>query len=254
MLSPVCTPTGSKFSHGAYRYGGTGAVAHDLKLYLLPAEDVALDEDLVYGRGVQAALCDYLHLLFRVRHAAAAAAEGEGGTDDNGVAHGARGIHGLGERIGRAGGDGRLIDGLHCVLEELPVLALEYGVYVCAYKTHIVALQETALIELHCEVKPGLAAEPGEQAVRLLLFDYALHRARGQRLDVHSCGHVGVGHNGRGVGVYEHRFHAFSHERAAGLGARVVELCGLAYDNGAGAYHKHFLYAVVLRHCIHLRA
>ena len=60
--------------HAAYGDGAARAVAHDLELYLLPAEDVLLDQHLVYGRGVEASCGDGEHLLLAVGYAAAGAA------------------------------------------------------------------------------------------------------------------------------------------------------------------------------------
>src|SRR5699024_10211994 len=79
---------GVQVLHAADGDGAARRVAHDLELYLLPAEDVLLDQHLVYGRGVEARGGDGGHLLLAVGDAAARAAQGEGGTDDNGVAYG----------------------------------------------------------------------------------------------------------------------------------------------------------------------
>ncbi len=61
-------------------------VADDLHLVLLPAEHALLDQHLVGGRGVDAALDDVDELLLVVGDAAAGAAHGEGGADDGGQA------------------------------------------------------------------------------------------------------------------------------------------------------------------------
>ena len=62
-----------------------------------------------------------------------------------------------------------------------------------------------------------------------------------QRLDIHVVGDVLVGHDGGGVGVDQHHLHALLLQGAAGLGAGVVELGGLADDDGAGAQHQDLL-------------
>ena len=234
--------------HAAYGDGAARAVAHDLELDLLPAEDVLLDQHLVYGRGVEARCGDGEHLLLAVGDAAAGAAEGEGGTDDDGVADGVRRGEGRGQGLRRAGGDGGLAYLGHGVLEELPVLALEDGVDVGADEPDAVLAQEAGLVELHGEVQARLPAEAGEEAVGLFLFDYALHRALVERLDIDRGGHVGVGHDRGRVGVHQHGLDALLHEQAAGLGAGVVELRGLAYDDGPGAYDEDLFNAVILRH------
>ena len=108
--------------------------------------------------------------------------------------------------------------------------------------------QEAGLVELHGEVQARLPAETGKKAVGLFLFDYALHRALVQGLDVDRGGHVGVGHDGGRVGVHQHGLDALFHEQAAGLSAGVVEFRRLAYDYGSGAYDEDLFDAVILRH------
>ena len=61
------------------------------------------------------------------------------------------------------------------------------------------------------------------------------HRPGQQRLDVGRGGDLGVGHDRRRVGVDEHDLVALLHQHPARLGARVVELGGLADHDRAGA-------------------
>ena len=53
-----------------------------------------------------------------------------------------------------------------------------------------------------------LAAQRGQQAVRLLLENDPPHRLEGERLDIHVVGHRPVGHDGGGVGVDQHHLQA----------------------------------------------
>ena len=69
---------------GADDDGVALAVADDLHLELLPAEEGFLDEDFGGGGGVEAGLGDAVEVLRGVGDAAAGAAEGEGGADDEG--------------------------------------------------------------------------------------------------------------------------------------------------------------------------
>ena len=61
-------------------------------------------------------------------------------------------------------------------------------------------------------------------------------------------GHIGVGHNGSGVGVEQDRFNALCFQRAARLRAGVIELSGLTDDDGAGADDQYLFDSGVLRH------
>ena len=84
------------------------------------------------------------------------------------------------------------------------------------------------------QVERGLAAEPGEQALGLLLGDDRLDRLDGQRLEVDDVGDRGVGHDRGRVRVDEDRPDALGAQRAAGLRPGVVELGRLADDDRPG--------------------
>ncbi len=55
------------------------------------------------------------------------------------------------------------------------------------------------------------------------------------RLDVSHIGHLGVGHDGRGIAVDQDDAVPLFAQGLAGLGAGVVEFASLPDDNGAGA-------------------
>ena len=76
---------GVKVLHGADGDDIAHAVPHGLKFDLLPAEDGPLHQDLRNGRSVQTGLGDDPQLRFVGSGAAAGAAQGKGGTDDDGI-------------------------------------------------------------------------------------------------------------------------------------------------------------------------
>ena len=92
---------------------------------------------------------------------------------------------------------------------------------------------KTGLDQFHGQVQGRLAAERREQRVGALLLDDLGDDLRGDRLDVGGVGHLRVGHDGGGVRVHQDDAVAFLAQRLAGLGAGVVELAGLADDDGA---------------------
>ena len=93
--------------------------------------------------------------------------------------------------------------------------------------------------ELHREVQGGLAAERGQQRVGALEGDDRLDGLEVERLDVGAVGHRGVGHDRGRVRVDQHHPVALGAQRAAGLGARVVELARLADHDRAAAEDQH---------------
>ncbi len=109
-------------------------------------------------------------------------------------------------------------------------------------------LQEPGFLQLHPQIQARLAAQGGQDAVRLLLLYDLLQHLDGEGFDVHLVRDVPVCHDGGGVGVHQNHLHALLLQRAAGLGARVVELRRLADDDGAGADDHDSFYVGILRH------
>ena len=101
------------------------------------------------------------------------------------------------------------------------------------------ALEDAGIGHGGDEVERGLAAEPGEQALGLLLRDDGLDGLDGQRLEVDDVGDRGVGHDRRRVRVDQDRPDTLGAKRAAGLRTGVVELGGLADHDGPGAQDQH---------------
>ena len=109
-------------------------------------------------------------------------------------------------------------------------------------------LQKAFLCKLHGKREAGLAAETGEDAVRLFFFDDALDGGQRKRLDVNVVRHGVIRHDGRRVGVDQDDLKAILLEHLAGLGAGVVELAGLANNNGARTDNEDALDVSTFRH------
>ena len=228
------------------------AVADDLKLDFLPARDALFDEDLRDRREREAVRRDFHHLLAVVDDAAAGAAERERRTDDDRVGD----LLGEVERVLHRGddlrGDAGLVDALHRVLEDLAVLRLVDRLRGGAEQADVVLLEEALLRELHREREAGLAAEAGEDAVRLFFFNDAFNCRQRQRFNVDVIRHRVVGHDRRRVRVDEDDLDAVRLERAAGLRACIVEFRSLTDNNRAGTNDKNFLNIFIQWHsCKH---
>ena len=100
------------------------------------------------------------------------------------------------------------------------------------------------------DVQPGLAAQGRQHGVGLLDGDDLLDELRGDRLDVGAVGHLGVGHDRGRVGVDQHDLVALLAQGLARLGARVVELAGLADDDRAGADDQDLVDVGTLGHVL----
>ena len=234
---------------GAHDDAVAGDVAHDLHLDLLPTLDGLLDQDLGLGRQRQALLADGEKPVMVVGDASAGAAEREGRADDHGVAPEIvdTGLALL-NRVGDAGLSDLEADVLHRGGEKLSVLAGLDGVDVAADDLDTVLLEHACVGKGDGAVKARLAAHVGKKRVGTLLLDDLSHGVGGDRLDIGAVGGLRVGHDGGRVGVDEDDLVALLTQGLAGLGAGIVELAGLADDDGAGADDEDLLDVGALGH------
>jgi len=117
-----------------------------------------------------------------------------------------------------------------------------------ADELHAVLLQDAELRDAHGRVETGLPAEGGQDGVGALLLDDLRHGLGGDGLHVGPVGRLGVRHDRGRVGVDQDDLVAFLLEGLAGLGARVVELAGLADDDGPRADDEDLFQVRPLRH------
>ena len=223
-------------------------VAHDLVLDFLPAGDALLDKNLVNAGVHDAGGRDLAQLLPGVGDAAAGAAEGVRRADDDRQTDLAGEIDRILDRVNDLGGNDRLADLLHGVLEHLAVLRLCDGGRVRAEQLYAHLLEEAVLAQLHGEVQTGLTAEVGQQRVRVLLLDDLLNGLYGHRLDVNLVCHGLVGHDGCRVGVDQNDLQTLFAQCAAGLRACIVELGRLTDYDRAGAQYHYLMNILAKRH------
>ena len=189
-----------------------------------------------------------MQLFAGLADAAAGAAHGKGRADDDRVADAVGTGQGVLQRLHDLGGDDGLVQLLHGLLEELTVLGAVDGLGLAGQQTDAGAVQVAGAGQLHGEVQAHLAAQIGQHGVRLFKIEDALHDFEGHGLNVNMVGHIGVGHDGSGVGVEQDRFNALCFQRAARLRTGVIELSGLTDDDGAGADDQYLFDSGVLRH------
>ncbi len=192
-------------------------------------------------RKLEALADDRDKLLVRVGDAAAGAAERKARTQHAGVAHALGDGLGICDGIGIAGACHLEADLGHGLVEKLAVLAALDGGKVAADHLDAVLVERAVLGELDGGVEAGLAAERGQQRVGVLFLDHALDELGGDGLHVGAVGKTRVGHDRGRVGVDEDDLVTVLFEDLAGLGARIVELAGLADHDGAGADDENAL-------------
>ena len=233
---------------GAHDDAVAGVVTHDLHLVLFPALDGLLDQHLVGGRELQALAHDGDELLVGVSDAAAGAAEGKARTQHAGIAHALGDGLGVGHAVGIARVRDLQANLGHGLVKELAVLAALDSGQVAANHLDAVLVERAVLCQLDGGVQTSLAAQRGQQRVRALFLDYALDKLGGDGLDIGAVGKTRVGHDGRRVGVDQDDLKAILLEHLAGLGAGVVELTGLANNDGARTNDEDALDVSTFRH------
>jgi hypothetical protein len=212
-----------------------GVVAHHLHLEFFPPDQGFLDEQFLGGRGLQAPFADGDELFHVVGDATATAAHGEGRPDDGGKADARLDLQGFFHAVSQGGTGVGQADAGHGLLEFFPVFRLVDGILGCADQDHAVFFQHAVLGQVQGAVKRGLPPHGGQDGIRPFPFQDALHRLPVDGLDVGGVRHLRVGHDGGRVGVHQDDPVPLFLERLAGLGAGIVELAGLADDDGAGA-------------------
>ena len=239
---------GVEILDGAHDDAVAGVITHDLHLILFPALDGLLDQHLVGRRELQALAHDGDELLVGVSDAATGAAEGKARAQYAGIAHALGDSLGVGHAVGIARARDLQANLGHGLVKELAVLAALDSGQVAADHLDAVFVERTVFRQLDSGVQTGLAAQRGQQRVRALFLDYALDKFGGDGLDIGAVGKTWVGHDGRRVGVDQDDLKAILLEHLAGLGAGVIELAGLANNDGARTNDEDTLDVSTFRH------
>src|SRR5208283_1248489 len=103
------------------------------------------------------------------------------------------------------------------------------------------ASERARLVQRHADVQAGLPAQGRQHRVWLFDSENLLNALGGDRLDVGTIGHLGIGHDRGRVGIDQHHLIALLAECLARLSSRVVELAGLADHDRAGTYDQDLL-------------
>ena len=208
------------------------AVAHQLELELVPAEERLLDEHLADRALGQRTLEHVLELLGRPGGPAAVAAERERRPQDHRQGQALR-------HVLRRGHDRRLGHPQprreHGVAEALAVLGAPDDVDRRPDQLDAEIIEDALLGECDGEVESGLAAHRRQQRVGPLALEHAGHALEIERLEIRPVGEARVGHDRRRVRVDDDRPEPVLPQHLQRLAARVVELAGLADDDRPGA-------------------
>ena len=176
------------------------AVAHDLHLEFLPAEERFLDQNLAHRREVEATAADFIEFLAVVGDAATRAAQSESGADDEREGANLRpNLTGFLERVGHAGPGAIEPDLEHDIFEDQAVLAALDGLGVGPDETGAMTLQRAIFDKRHRGVECSLTAECRKNGVGLFALEDFFDRLGRDRLDIGPHRELRIGHDRRGV-------------------------------------------------------
>ena len=229
-------------------------VTHYLEFVLFPTQNRFFDESLVHGREIESAGEDFEHLFAVIRDTAARAAQREARAHNHGEADLAREFQAILQIVHQQRLRHVEADLLHGVFEEEAVFGFLDGLDAGADQLDVVLFQNAAVGKFDGEVERGLAADGGQHGEACAGRHFALDAddlfeiLAGEWLDVGAVGDFGIGHDRGWIRVGQHDLEALGLEGLAGLGAGVVELGGLADDDGAGADNEDFGDVCAFRH------
>ena len=135
------------------------AIPHNFVFDFLPAGHAALNEHLA-DHGIVQSLDNYFYKLFFILgNTASGAAHGVGRAHNDGVADFTGKVHCAGYIFDNGALRDGLTQGLHGLLELLPVLCLLNGLQGCPQKLHPVLIQHALFCKLHSQIQPCLTSQ-----------------------------------------------------------------------------------------------
>ncbi len=191
---------------GADDDGVVGEVAHHLELEFLPAKDALFDEDFVDRRKIDAALQNFFGFFAVIGDAAAGAAHGETGAQNDGIADARGELQALLDRVHELRLRQFEPDLLHRVFEEQPVFRFLDGIDFRADQFDAVLIENARFGESHRQVQAGLAADSGKQRVGTLAANDFFGVFDAQGFDIRAVGEVRIRHDGGRIRIDQHHF------------------------------------------------
>ena len=249
MLSPRVHAHGVEVLDGADEHAVVRAVAHDLHLELLPAQQRLLDEDFLDRRKVQSSRDDAVELFFIVSDAAALSAERERRPDDErerpmswAILRASSIVCATPERatsrpiLSIASLNFWRSSPFSMASAFAPMSLTPYFVRMPPCQRSIAALRAV------WPPRVGRRASGFSAAMIFSMISTVIGSTYVRR------GELRVGHDRGRVGVEQNDGVTLLRERLAGLHAGVVELAALSDDDGAAAEEEDFLEVGISRH------
>ena len=223
-------------------------VAHHFQFVFLPAENRFFQHNFMDHTGIKAVFGNHGKFFPVVGDPASCPAESKGGADDDRKSDicgdGKDFVHGFGKAA--AGHPEANI--LHGRSELLPVFGLVNHLQGSADHFHAVLFQNTAFGNSHRRVQTRLTANGRQKCIGPFPGNNFRHRLRRDGFHIGPIRHFRVRHDGRRIAVDQHNLITLFLQSLAGLCAGIIELAGLADDNGTGADDQDFFQVISFWH------
>ncbi len=194
-------------------------IPHHFQLIFPPAEHGFLDENLADHAGLKAPRRQFLEFLDIECDGTSCASEGKAGANDGGKSDLSDNVKGLFHAVSETALGKVEADCVHRLLESPPVFSLFDGLVIGPDHLHPVLVQDTLFEHLNGHIEPCLSTQSWEEGVRPLTRYDLLNHFGGDGFDVGPVGHLGIGHDGGGIAVYQDDFKPLLLEGLTGLGS-----------------------------------
>ena len=216
-------------------------IPHHFQLQLLPSQDGLFHQDLAHQTGLEASGADCAQFFFIVYQTAPCASHGVGRPQHHRISQCLCNLQRFLHSVGHFAAGHLNAQGIHGFLKLNPVLSPLNGIHLNAYHLHLILLQDSRPCQFRTEVEPRLSAQIRQQRIRTLLGNNLLQTLLVQRLDIGHIRRLRICHDGGRIGIHQYDLIAQLLQRLTGLGAGIVKLTGLAYDDGPGTYDQNFV-------------
>ena len=212
-------------AHGIEVFNGTDddavvvLVAHHFHFNFFPAEYGLFHQYFTGEAGIQTSGCDFFEIFLIVSHTAAGTAEREGRADDQREGHGRRNAAHVVHIAGYFTAGNFQSDPFHGFTEQFAAFGLFDDIGTGADEFHAAFGEDSGFCQFQSRIQAGLSAQCGQNGIRAFLADDGGHGFRLNGFNVGTIRHVGIGHDGGGVGIDKDDFVAFFLECLDRLGA-----------------------------------
>ena len=224
------------------------SVTHYLVLDLFPACDTTLNQNLTYTGQTKSICKDLFQFFLIVCDSTAASTKRIRRTKHYRITDLIGKCDTILQILNNQRRSYRLADLLHGCLEFQTVLCFFDGLGSRTDQFYTSLLEESSLIQLHCQIQSCLSSKSRQHAVRLFFQDQLFNHIYCQWFNINTVCNVFIRHDRSRVRVEKNNLKSLFLQRTAGLCTCIVKLGSLSDDDRARTDHQYFFNIRILRH------